>query len=174
MSDGRCLPRDTVKLPGKQEQGCEIAAVQDEHRDFLLQMVHLLCIWALAPGLYWCLCEAPVRTLVESPACHIPAQSCSETSGCLLIFRWIYRHFRRSWWLPAHLIHGNNKQNMQAADLARKIVKLRIRILIKLQSLSIPSITECHPITSFPHKMPKSYPQKVTTHTICLNSHSMF
>lgn len=63
---------------------------------------------------------------------------------------------------------------MQAADLARKIVKLRIRILIKLQSLSIPSITECHPITSFPHKMPKSYPQKVTTHAICLNSHSMF
>lgn len=63
---------------------------------------------------------------------------------------------------------------MQAADLARKIVKLRIRILIKLQSLPIPSITECHPIKPFPHKVLKSYPQKVMTHTICLNIHSMF
>lgn len=63
---------------------------------------------------------------------------------------------------------------MQAADLARKIVKLGIRILIKLQSLSIPSISECHPIKPSPHKMPKSYPQKVMTHTICLNTHAMF
>lgn len=63
---------------------------------------------------------------------------------------------------------------MQAADLARKIVKLGIRVLIKLQSLSIPPITECHPIKPFPHKIPKSYPQNVMTHTICLNIHAMF
>lgn len=63
---------------------------------------------------------------------------------------------------------------MQAADLARKIVKLGIRILIKLQSLSIPSITECHPIKPFPHQISKSYPPKVMTHTICPNIHAMF
>lgn len=105
---------------------------------------------------------------------HIPTQSCSETYWCLLIFSGIYRHFWRRWRLSAHLIQGNHKQNMQAADLARKIVKLGIRILIKLQSLSIPSIIECHPIKPFPHKIPKSYLQKVMTHTICLNIHAMF